>query len=135
LEALSKSATPILWRDKLPSFRFQNSPLFDGAFVRTWGGEPWEPNESDRKAAAELHVQLVSRITTQRLAYTGGVEAAALKSLHEFFQRARDITAAHHGCRIIDTLAWNIINTYVRPFTAKWHPQSERGRSMDICFT
>jgi hypothetical protein len=48
------SSTPILWRDKLQSFRFQNSPLFDDAFVRTWGGEPWEPNESDRKAAAEL---------------------------------------------------------------------------------
>src|SRR5262245_43219140 len=99
------SSTPILWRDKLPSFRFQNSPLFNDAFVRTWGGESWEPNESDRKAAAELHVQLVSRITTQRLAYTAGVEATALKSLHTFFERARDITAAHLGCRIIDTLA------------------------------
>jgi hypothetical protein len=50
-----------------------------------------------------------------------------LKSLHAFFERARDITAAHLGCRIIDTLAWHVINTYVRPFTAKWHPQSERG--------
>jgi hypothetical protein len=119
--------SPIFWRDKLPSFQFQNGRLFDDAFVRLWGDEPWQPDESDRKAAAELHVQLVSRITTQRLAYTAGVEAAALKSLHTFFEQARDITAAHLGCRIVDTLAWQVINTYVRPFTAKWHPQSERG--------
>jgi hypothetical protein len=121
------STIPILWRDKLPSFQSQNGRLFDDAFVKTWGDELWEPNESDRKAATELHVQLVSRITTQRLAYTAGVEAAALESLHTFFEQARDITAAHLGCRIVDTLAWHVINTYLRPFTAKWHPQSERG--------
>lgn len=120
-------ARPIFWRDKLTSFQFQNGRLFDDTFVEIWGGEPWEPNESDRKAAAELHVQLVSRITTQRLPYTAGVEAAALKSLHAFFERARDIAATHLDCRVVDTLAWHVINTYLRPFTAKWHPQSERG--------
>jgi hypothetical protein len=88
------STIPILWRDKLPSFQSQNGRLFDDAFVKTWGDELWEPNESDRKAATELHVQLVSRITTQRLAYTAGVEAAALESLHTFFEQARDIIAA-----------------------------------------
>jgi hypothetical protein len=36
----------------------------------------------DVNAAAKLHVELISRITTQRLPYAAGVEATALKSVN-----------------------------------------------------
>jgi hypothetical protein len=127
LSPVGPGTIPPRWRNKLSSFKFKDALLFDADFLKTWGDEPWNPNEADRKAAAELHVQLVSRITTQGLDYTAGVETAALTSLRAFFEAARAITSKHLGCRIVDTLGWYVINTHVRPFTAKWHPQSERG--------
>jgi hypothetical protein len=118
---------PPAWRDKLSSLRVLEQPLFDQTFLAAWRGEPWQPNEADRLAATELHVQLISRITTQRLGYAEGNEAAALASVHQLFDKAREITSEHLGCRHVDTIAWHVINTRVRPFTAKWHRQSERG--------
>lgn len=115
------------WRDKLSSFRVLDHPLFDPAFLTAWGDENWDPNDDDRNAAAELHVQLISRITTQRLGYREGSEVAGLRSVHQFFEKAREITGKHFGCRHVDTIAWHVINTAVRPFTAKWHGQSEQG--------
>jgi hypothetical protein len=120
------SATPA-WREKLSSPRVNDQPLFDAAFVAAWGDEPWQPADADRQAAAELHVQLISRITTQPLAYSEGDEAAALKSLRQLFDKTRDIMSRHLGCRHVDTIGWQVINTWVRPFTAKWHRLGERG--------
>lgn len=119
-------ATPA-WRDKLSSLRVLGRPLFDEAFLAAWGDEPWEPNEADRKAATELHVQLISRITTQRLSYGEGTEVAALTSVYQLFDKTREITSEHLGCRHVDTIAWHLITTRARPFTAKWHRRSERG--------
>jgi hypothetical protein len=115
------------WRDKLSSLRVLDQPLFDVAFLAAWGRESWDPNEADRKAATDMHVQLISRITTQRLSYSEGTEVAALTSVHQLFDKTREITNEQLGCRHVDTIAWHIINTRVRPFTAKWHRQSERG--------
>jgi hypothetical protein len=84
--------TPPHWRDKLSFLRVLDRPLFDPAFLTAWGDEIWDPNDEDRKAAAELHVQLISRITTQRLGYGEGNEVAALRSVHQFFEKTREIT-------------------------------------------
>lgn len=111
------------WRDRLA----HHGALFDEAFLTSWGDELWEPNDADRKAAAELHVQLVSRITTQRLGYTDGVEATALKSVYDLFDKTRDITTRQFEGRHFDAFAWHVLNLHVRPFTAKWHRQSQRG--------
>jgi hypothetical protein len=124
--SMTSSETPT-WRDKLSSFRVANDALFDQAFVAAWGDERWQPDDADRAAAAELHVQLISRITTQRLGYTDGDEVAALSSMYALFDKARAVTSTHAGCRHVDTLVWYVINVHVRPFTAKWHRQSERG--------
>ena len=91
------SDTPPHWRDKLSSLRVLDHPLFDPAFVTAWGDEIWDPNDDDRGAAAELHVQLISRITTQRLGYNDGNEVAALRSVHQFFDKTREITGKHIG--------------------------------------
>jgi hypothetical protein len=115
------------WRDKLSPFRVLDQPLFDPVFLAAWGDEPWQPNEADRKAATELHNQLISRITTQRLGYGEGTEVAALKSVYQLFDKTREISSAQLGCRHVDTIAWHVINSWVRPFTAKWHRRSERG--------
>jgi hypothetical protein len=123
---MTSPATPV-WRDKLSDLRAGDQPLFDQAFLAAWGNEPWQPEDADRKAATELHVQLISRITTQRLEYTDGVELAALDSVHKLFDKLRDITSKNLGCRHVDTIAWHVINNRVRPFTAKWHRLGERG--------
>jgi hypothetical protein len=106
--------------------------LFGAEFLSRWGDEIWpvyDPvaNTDDITAAARLHVQLISRITTQRLPYVDGVEAAALKSVYELFGETRRIFKALPKCRLTETLTWHVLNTHVRPFTAKWHRQSERG--------
>ena len=120
---------PTTWRPHLEPY---SGVLFDQGFLDQWGGQTWPSRDDpasagDIVAAAKLHVQLISRITTQRLPYADGVEAAALKSVYELFGEARDIFKKHSKCRLTDTIAWHVINTHVRPFTAKWHRQSERG--------
>jgi hypothetical protein len=82
-------------------------------------------NEADPKAATKLH-QLISRVTTQRLGYQRRQEVVVHKSAHQLFDKTREITSEHLGGRHVDTDAWYVINTRVRPFTSKWHRQSER---------
>src|SRR5262249_49626066 len=78
VRSMTPPATPS-WRDKPSPLHVADEPLFDQTFVAAWGDEPWQPNDADRKAATELHVQLISRITTQRLGYSEGNEVAALR--------------------------------------------------------
>lgn len=115
------------WRDHLSRY-----DLFDESFLNGWGDQPWpdhdDPtNADDIVAAAKLHLQLISRITTQRLNYVDGVETGALKSVYELFGEAREIFKTHTNCCLTDAICWHVLNIHVRPFTAKWHRQSERG--------
>lgn len=95
--------------------------------MKRWGERPWLPNEEDKKAAAKLHTQIISRITTQRLGYLDGDEKTALDSVYALFGEARKLCEQHCDGRHFEVLAWHVLNTHVRPFTAKWHPQSKRG--------
>jgi hypothetical protein len=115
------------WKEFLEKHHGAPERPFDSVLLARWGDEAWSPGQEDRKAAGKLHTQLESRIATQRLEYRDGVEAAALKSVYDLFERTRTITDAHPEGRHFSTLAWHVLNTYVRPFTAKWHRQSERG--------
>jgi hypothetical protein len=101
--------------------------LFSAELVKRWSPEPWEPNDDDHKAAAKLHTQITSRITTQRLGYLDGVEKTALTSVYALFQETRDIAHEHPDARHFDAIVWDVLNNQVRPFTAKWHRASERG--------
>jgi hypothetical protein len=115
------------WNEYLKDYLPPSGALLDAAFAQRWGEQEWNPNAEDKKAAAKLHVQMISRITTQRLGYLEGVEKTALKSVYNLFEHTRTICTAHSEARHFSILAWHVLNTHVRPFTAKWHPVSERG--------
>jgi len=115
------------WRDALSPYQTADATLFDDAFLRRWASARWQPTDDDKAAAAKLHIQLVSRITTQRLGYLDGDEKTALTSVYALFEKAREIASAHPKCTHFDAVTWHVLNTHVRPFTAKWHAQSERG--------
>src|SRR5687768_7417814 len=85
------------------------APLFSRAFAERWGTERWKPDDTDRKAAAKLHIELNSRISTQRLGYLDGVEKSALESLFHLFQRTRDIGDEFPLARHFDALAWDVL--------------------------
>ena len=122
-------AKPSSWSDLLGAAN--DDDLFDAPFIRQWNGRAFEPTQVDREAAARLHLQLVSRITTQRLPYVDGEEAAALKSVYDLFGEAREIFKAsykeHPESSVTEAIVWHVLNTHVRPFTAKWHRQNTRG--------
>jgi hypothetical protein len=99
--------------------------LFSDAFVNRW--KAVDINDDDRLAAAKLHIQLVSRIITQRLPYVDGEEVTALTSVFKLFDQAREIFKSHPKSSVTDAVVWYVMNTHVRPFTAKWHRQSEHG--------
>jgi hypothetical protein len=101
--------------------------LFSDPFLDQWKKDEIALNDDDRSAAAKLHIQLVSRITTQRLPYVDGEEVTALTSVFKLFDQAREIFKSHPKSSVADAVVWHVMNTHVRPFTAKWHRQSERG--------
>lgn len=107
--------------------------VFGADFIKAYGKRSWKPTDADRNAAHSFHVELVSRIATQPLGYSDGVEDRALTSVFELFGRARAITEANPGCVTFETVIWYVLNSRVRPFTAKWHPKSVAGelRALD----
>lgn len=107
---------------------------FDEPFFHEHGQRPWSPNEADRRAALSLHIELISRVATQQLDYSQGVEEAALTSIFELFGKTRSFCAANLGCSTFEIVTWHVLNSRVRPFTARWHPISLSGglRALDM---
>jgi len=118
---------PANWSELLGSCNDAEFMLFDAAFVAQSSQQAWPPSDEDRAAAGKLHGQLVSRIATQRLPYVDGEEAAALNSVYQLFGETREIFKDHPTCAMTNAIGWYVLNTHVRPFTAKWHRLSERG--------
>lgn len=116
------------WADFFSLYPAADGELFSASCVKCLGPQPWVVTTDDRKAAGLLHVQLVSRITTQPLGYTTGIEQAALESVYTLFEKTREITAGCLDGRHFELLAWDVLNERVRPFTAKWHRESVRGQ-------
>jgi hypothetical protein len=85
----------------------------------------WEPRDEDKTAAWELYVELITRVSTQHLEPEEGDEAAALVSIHDLFALTRD-TIKRNGryCINFTRIAVVVLNQKVRPFAAKWHPQT-----------
>lgn len=86
------------------------------------------PTAADANAAHEFLVELRTRITTQRLPYQNGVEAAALKSLFDVFGQARTVMKKYPGCEAFAAAVTNMLNVELRPVTSKWHRALEEGR-------
>ncbi len=109
------------------------SAAFDETFFKEHGDRPWAPNEADHCAALSLHIELVSRVATQHLDYSQGVEEAALTSIFELFGKTRSFCLTNLGCSTFEIMAWHVLNSRVRPFTARWHSVSQSGglRALD----
>lgn len=85
----------------------------------------WKPSDPDKKAAWELYIELLTRITTQSLSSGEGDEATALESVHSLFKTTRGIIKENgRDCIEFTKLAIVVLNQKVRPFTSKWHKLS-----------
>lgn len=85
----------------------------------------WEPQDADKDAAWDLYIELLTRITTQRIRDEHGDEKTALDSIHSLFPTTRAVLK-NHGRKCIEftKIAIVVLNQIVRPFTAKWHKLS-----------
>ncbi|MCY1644067.1 hypothetical protein [Methylorubrum sp. SL192] len=117
----------VSWFDKLKSYAGEEHPLFDEVFLQRWGGQIWNPQEADKKAASILHTQISSRVATQAIGYQDGDEVSALESVSLLFDRARDAADNNFGARHFDVVVWHVLNTHVRPFTSRWHREAKLG--------
>src|SRR5262245_7249169 len=82
----------------------------------------------DRAAAHQFLSELRTRISTQPLPYQYGVESRALESLWEVFGQARDVMKKNPGCAKFAARTTDMLNTVLRPVTAKWHRAHSEGR-------
>lgn len=88
----------------------------------------WAPNDADKNAAWELYIELLTRVATQLLPNEDGKEVAALASIHQLFPTSREIMKRQgRGSINFATVVIPVLNRVIRPFTAKWHPLSEKG--------
>lgn len=91
----------------------------------------WKADESERRAAWEMYVELVTRISVVELRPNEGVLREALSSLYTLFGTTRKILR-DYGPSIArpkgeDNLSFGylavaILNVVLRPVLAKWHP-------------
>jgi len=95
------------------------------------GGE-WEPNEAERKAAWEMYVELVTRISVIELEPDQGLLREALNSLYSLFGTTRDILRRYgpvvaqpsRGKSLsFGYIAVVVLNRVLRPLLATWHPR------------
>ena len=91
----------------------------------------WQPDENDEKAAWELYVELITRISIVELRPDEGLLREALSSLYSIFATTREILKKYgasiarykDGSSIsFGYLAIAVLNTVLRPVLAKWHP-------------
>ncbi len=80
----------------------------------------------DKEAAWELYVELLTRSATQPLPEESGDEQAALASVYSIFPSTREILKARGPWAInFSKVAIPVLNQVIRPFTAKWHKESQ----------
>ncbi|MYV54041.1 hypothetical protein [Streptomyces sp. SID3212] len=100
-------------------------------FLGEIGGE-WEPDDAEQRAAWELYVELVTRVSVAPLREEEGSAREALTSMYVLFATVRDILkrygpdVAPPGVRnevSFGVLAVTVLNRAVRPVLSKWHPQ------------
>ncbi len=84
--------------------------------------------ESDKDAAWELYVEMLTRIVTQPLPMEAGDEKTALDSIYSLFPITREaLRRRGRGTIQFAKVAVPVLNQVVRPFTAKWHKESMAG--------
>jgi hypothetical protein len=91
------------------------------------GSASWEADPTERNAAWELYIELVTRIAVQPMAEDLGTIREALNSLYTLFGSTREIlrkagpkVGASHDS--VGGIAIAVLNNGLRPFLSKWHP-------------
>jgi hypothetical protein len=92
------------------------------------GSAEWQTDDTGRRAAWSLYVEMVTRIAVQSLELDEGLLREALNSLYSLFGTTRqvlkdagpDIGASHNS---VGGIAIAVLNRGLRPFLAKWHPR------------
>jgi len=105
----------------------------------------WNPTQEEKKAAWDLYVELVTRISVFPLGKDEGSDREALSSLYELFQSTRKVLKSYgpdiavsdkkSNSFSVAYLAIGVLNYGLRPFMAKWHPrliEHEATRGADI---
>lgn len=99
----------------------------------------WRPDNSERDAAWELYVELVTRIAVVPLRPGQGILREALTSLYQLFGVTREILRKY-GPKVarppaageyrFGHLAVWMLNAALRPVLAEWHPELERHEAL-----
>lgn len=106
----------------------------------------WEPNDEERKAAWELYIELVTRISVVELKSGEGILREALNSLYSLFGITREILRKYgpdiakpgkNNEYSFGKLSISILNYQLRPLLSKWHPllqeyESKRDKKSSI---
>lgn len=91
----------------------------------------WHADDAQRRAAWELYVELVTRISIQPLEADEGLLREALSSLYSLFSETRRILREYgpdvarperKQLLAFGQIAIEVLNHGLRPFLAKWHP-------------
>ncbi len=91
----------------------------------------WEVDDLQRKAAWEIYVELVTRVTVVELKPDEGILREALNSFYSLFNTTREIlkrygptiaVAAKPEEMTLGHVAVGVLNKVLRPLLAKWHP-------------
>ncbi|GAA3071405.1 hypothetical protein [Streptomyces glomeratus] len=94
----------------------------------------WEPNDAERRAAWELYVELVTRVSVVPLRENDGLLREALSSLYSLFVTTREVLRTYgpevaepkrNGQYNFGYLAVAMLNYGLRPLLADWHPTLE----------
>jgi len=92
----------------------------------------WIADENQQKAAWEMYVELITRISIVELKPDEGLLREALSSLHKLFDITRHILRKYGPSVAITkkgsthsfgSLAVIILNNVLRPVLAEWHPK------------
>lgn len=91
------------------------------------GSASWEADPTERHAAWELYIELVTRVAVQSLSADAGTVREAMNSLYSLFGSTReilrkagpDVGASHDS---VGGIAIAVLNNGLRPFLSKWHP-------------
>lgn len=91
----------------------------------------WKPDENERRAAWELYVELITRISVAGLPPDQGLLRESLSSLYVIFTTTRTVLHKYgpaiarpkaEGDLSFGFLALNILNYVLRPLLTAWHP-------------
>jgi hypothetical protein len=94
------------------------------------GKAEWESDPSERRAAWDLYVELVTRVAVDQTPTPAGGEAEAIGSLYSLFSATRDILKSAgpdiaRSRESVGAIALAVLNLGVRPFLSKWHSRFE----------